>query len=129
MSHRQSGLKLYNSMLDLFNQPPPPTGEQLRDDGIIRAEDHADATSPAWSERAYQLLLKYIQHGREFRNEQFVEWAEGQGLSTPPTKRAFGAIVVRAAREGVIVRLRIDTAHNPSAHRGFISVWIKNTNQ
>lgn len=101
------------------------SGEQLRDEGIARAEDNADSKSPAWSERAYAMLLQFIKHGREFRNEEFVEWAEAKGLSKPPTSKAYAAIVLRAKRQGQIVAERIDKATKPTSHSGYCTVWIK----
>jgi hypothetical protein len=47
---------------DLFSVPPrqaprPPTGRELAEEGMLRAADHADATTENWSDRAFALFV------------------------------------------------------------------------
>lgn len=114
---------------DLFSQPILPTGEELKADGIRRAVEHADREIDSWSERAYKFFLKYIERrNTEFRTEDARFYAELHGLEIPPSKRAWGAITLRAARAGLIVKSGHAAVSNPLAHKAFASLWkvVKN---
>ena len=76
-----------------------------RDDGIQRAVDHADRVSHAWSVLAYQTLIEYIRYtDTYFLAEDFTGYALARHVPKPPDNRAFGAIIQRAARAGLIVK-------------------------
>jgi hypothetical protein len=74
-----------------------------RNEGMDRAEDHAEHTSSGWGAAAASLLEKFVQErGSEpFLAEDFVDYARTKILS-PPDKRAFGPVLSRAAKAGVI---------------------------
>lgn len=94
----------------------PDLFEVRRDTGIARAVDHADRVVNSWSEDCYRMLVAYAP-GREFIAEQFTEFALGAGLPAPPTKRAFGGPIRRAALAGVIRRVgySLDKYASPKA--------------
>lgn len=85
---------------------PDAVARVRRDDGIQRAVDHADRVSHAWSVLAYQTLIAFLQHrAYRFLAQEFVEYAEDvERIPIPPDKRAWGSIIQRAARAGLIVK-------------------------
>lgn len=69
-----------------------------RDDGMRRADEHAD---DEWKDRASALLDAYLRQHPEFFVDDF--WRES-ALDAPREARALGPIIQRAAREGRIVK-------------------------
>lgn len=101
-------------------------GRALRDAGIRTAAEHADEVTPAWGERAFCMLVEYVAGpGRtaEFTGEAVRRWAEGRGLPLPPDKRAWGAVMSRAIRNGMIERAGITSSEDPISHRGLRTTW------
>ena len=93
-----------------------------------QALSHADQVSPAWRDRAYEVLKAYVeQHPHEqFFGEDVREWAYAQGdLPEPPHARAWGGIIAKAAKAGVIVQHGIGQVKNPKAHRANAAIWMK----
>lgn len=109
-------------MFDLFHQPEL-TGAQLRDNGIEAAISHANRKVELWGEKAYSHFLNYLKTVSEFKTEDAREYAQNQGLEEPPSKRAWGAVVVRLAKENRIFKIGHATVNNPKAHRCFATVW------
>lgn len=82
--------------------------------GAQRASDHADRIhqEPLWSKLAWVRLLEYFVALRKglpcsesiatFTTERFRAWCATHSLPNPPDDRAFGNVVRRAAREGLI---------------------------
>ena len=111
-----------------MNEQIPMTlsGTALRDIGIAQAVDHAEAEAPGWSVRALEMLRRYITEvGGEFMGENFRVWATARGLEEPPSKRAFGSIIVKAKNRGMIRFVGHRSVDNPKAHKAFASVWVK----
>lgn len=106
---------------DLFD---PPTGAELRDDGMDRAVKHADRVERTWSECAYTFLLEYARRCGSFTAEDVRKDAEANGVTAPPDPRAWGGIMMRAARANVIVSTgRYTKASAVHAHCGPKAVW------
>ena len=100
--------------------------EALRDEGIQRAIDHADRVESEWSDRAYGMLVRYARQkgsGAKITSEAVRNHAEWFGLPTPPDKRAWGAVILRAARAGVIHKAGWTTANDPKVHCNPVSLW------
>lgn len=114
-----------NIQISIFDEPPPRPpyldAKAGRDFGMQRAIDHADATRHDWSEGAYDLLKTYSRIMQEFMTEDVRLWADSRGFAPPPDTRAWGAVVNRAVREGLIVR----TGYAPSktGHMRPTAVW------
>lgn len=101
---------------DLFQMPQsftrrgdsivPPTAREVakerRDRGIGSATNHAAAISPDWSARALQWVRLYAVTHELFLAEDVRAEAETDGFAVPPDARAWGGVMRRAAREGVI---------------------------
>lgn len=104
-------------------------GERLRDRGMQRAVDHADKETPQWSVKAYNLFLTWLKEGRprkHFKGEDFRIYCElGELIEKPPSDRAYGSIMIRAAKAGLIKKIGHATTVNPKAHRCFCSLWEK----
>ena len=92
--------------------------------GINQAVCHADKEEPSWSDKAYDFLVKYIRTNKEFMVEDVRESAMGI-ISDPPSKRAWGGIVLRAKNKGLIRFVRYEKVKNPTAHCANAAVWIK----
>lgn len=78
---------------------------ERRDDGMTRAVQHADAVELFWSESAYAHLMDFCRTQKAFLTEEARQFAEGRGLTNPPDSRAWGAVIRRAAKNGLIQRI------------------------
>lgn len=104
------------------------SGETLKEKGMAKALANANRVETGWSERAYALLLQFLSGlttDRRFMTEQFRKFAYEKGLPAPPSERAHGSIMLRAARAGLIVRIGFAKVTNPKAHQATGSVWRK----
>lgn len=102
-------------------------GRKLRDEGIQKAVDHANEVHDRWADEAYEHFKMYLNNhpiGFKFMIEDFREYSRGF-LPSPPSKRAFGVLAVRAKRDELIKKAGYGQVSNPSAHRANASVWIK----
>jgi hypothetical protein len=57
-------------------------------------------TDPLWAEEAWQFLLRYIEH----HDDVFPDDLWAAGLREPRERRALGPLLIRAKREGLIVK-------------------------
>lgn len=106
--------------LDIFE------GMLLRDEGIQQAIDHADQVDEKWSETAYRFLLSFISTTTtEFMVEDIRIAAEKSGVPIPPSDRAWGGIIVRAAKAGLIRRVGYRAVANPKAHCTPATLWTR----
>lgn len=97
-----------------------------RDAGIQTAITHADAVTPDWSSMAYEELKRFLKiTPGEFMGENFRSHCAQIDFPLPPHARAFGGIIVKAYKSGLIRRVRFDQVSNKKAHACFASVWIK----
>ena len=98
------------------------TGNDLRDKGINQAVEHADRVSLNWSERAYRLTEDYAKRHFLFSGEQ-VRLASKGMIDEPPHLRAWGAIMLKAAKNGLIKRVGYIQVENIAAHRATATLW------
>jgi hypothetical protein len=97
-------------------------GDELRDLGIKQSIDNANENIENWSELAYAFLVSYIQTNGEFMVED-VRAASLNIVPTPPSNRAWGGIVVKAARENLITRKGFKNVKNSKAHSTPATLW------
>ena len=97
-------------------------GTQLRDKGIKQAIDNADDTHERWSEKAYKFLTNWIKTQYEFMTED-VRLASEKEIPKPPSNRAWGGVILRAAKAGLINRVGFSNVKNAKAHRTPATVW------
>ena len=100
-------------------------GAELRDKGIKKALDNANNTHDRWSDKAYDFLLKYIKYQYEFMTED-VRVASEKAIPKPPSNRAWGSVILRASRSGLINRVGFANVKNAKAHKTPASVWRVN---
>lgn len=98
-----------------------------RDDGIYRAIRHADIEHERWSNNAYAYLKLFIQlKSFPFLAEDLRFHAEKNGFPIPPSKRAWGAVVLKAKRDGLIKACGYKQTTNPKAHCTPACLWVRN---
>jgi hypothetical protein len=102
-------------------------GERLKNEGMQRALFSADRKDPGWPDRAFEQLKKYLEfHGyKEFKSEDMRQWAYKRGLPRPPDERAWGSVIARANKQGIIRFIRHTTYDQPHCHKGYTSLWQK----
>lgn len=100
------------------------SGNDLKELGIYRAVAHADDVYQDWQEVAYKMLKDFIEFsdGKPFMCEDVREYASAV-LPDPPTKRAWGAIIMRGKKNGIIKHCGFGQVTNPRAHRANASLW------
>lgn len=100
------------------------TGEELRDRGIKESEEHANEAYNDWSEKAYNFLIDYMRDAsaNEFMAED-VRDASKNIVPEPPNLRAWGSVIVRAIKSGLIERAGYREVSNAKAHRTPATVW------
>lgn len=102
-------------------------GELLKQEGMYNSVANADNRIEAWSDRAYFILMEFISRQTDvFMGEDVREYAGKRGLPEPPSKRAWGAVMARAKKEGLIVFSGYSQVSNPKAHRANASLWRVN---
>lgn len=114
----------------MFTQQQITFGEQLKQQGIEQAINHADSIPPFnWSDKAYNFLTSWlgtVPVGYSFMAEDVRVLAEKRNVvPVPPSKRSWGAILLKARKEGLIISNGINVVKNPQAHRCFATLWIK----
>lgn len=112
----------------LFSQEAQ--GDALKQTGMQQAVDHADQAVPYnWSDKAYAYLVNWLgtlPSGYPFLLEDARIRSEILGtVPQPPHKRAWGAIVAKASREGLIYSIGTNRVKNPKAHRANATQWVK----
>lgn len=98
-------------------------GAALRDAGIARALEHADDVEPLWSEQAYLFLLEWIRDRREPFQSSEVRQAAAGIVPEPPNARAWGGVISRARRRGLIIHAGMRPHLDPSSHCTPANVW------
>lgn len=106
------------------------TGQKLRDAGIMQAITHAEEQHNGWCDMAYNFLywwLGTIPPGTSFMLEEVRMKAEDINVvPPPPSKRAWGAIILKARKNNLVSRCGYGQVINPSAHRANATIWQKN---
>ncbi len=94
-------------------------GRDLKNEGIERAMNNAGRQ---WQDQAYSYLLDYIKENETFMVEDVRTSSQGI-IPDPPSKRAWGGIVVRARKAKKIHRAGYAEVKNPKAHQTPATVW------
>lgn len=98
------------------------SGDDLARDGMDRAVKHADQIDLKWSEKAMSALCRFINtHNGPFQAEDVRRFAVN--VPPPPSLRAWGSVIVKAARLGLIEAIGYETVSNPLAHSTPARVW------
>ena len=97
--------------------------------GIAQSATAQEARIPGWSDAALTLLRRYcaVRKRRrfpgEFDIENFRDYAAVRGLPEPHNASAFGNVMQRAAREGLIRFAGYRVPTNPTARGRPIRKW------
>lgn len=77
---------------------------RARDDGMIRASEHAETDAPGWGERAYQAVIAnpYLRHFDQFTIDMARQWVYAAGLDEPEDGRCWGSVTTKLLRDGRI---------------------------
>lgn len=127
--NRTANLPCHDGMLSLFDAAMTDADQSraLRDAGIEQAADHANAVHTKWTDKAFEFLRKYLGYtAGEFQTED-VRIAGLNVLPEPPSKRAWGAVMIAAVKAGLIKKTGYAPVNNPRAHRTPATVWIRTT--
>jgi hypothetical protein len=98
------------------------TGTVLMKLGIKKAVDHANVEVKGWSDQAYNYLLEYSKKHKEFMVEDLREASIGT-VPKPPNTRAWGGVIVRASKAGVVKRKGFQNVKNAKAHCTPATLW------
>lgn len=101
---------------------------EARQAGMDKAINHADQVNPGWSELAGDYFREWLNGwpaGYRFLIEDFRLSASIRGLPEPPSNRSFGAIPVRAQRDGLIKSVGLKATKSKKGHRCFATEWEK----
>lgn len=115
--------------LDIFGLKED-LGQKNKIRGMTKALNHANLkNSGDWGERAYNVALMYIKDkpiGFHFMFEDVRNWAEVSKLiETPPSKRAWGSIPIRLAKNKFIIKSGLGIVKNPNANKCYANMWKK----
>jgi hypothetical protein len=100
---------------------------QLRDRGMERAVDHAEREVAGWKDAALEYVRLYALIHAEFICEDVRGFADRRGFAPPPDGRAWGAVMMRAAKRGLVTKTdRVACAKDPKVHMNPSTVWRSN---
>lgn len=99
-----------------------------RDAGMQTAIEHAEAVHEVWSDKAYAFLLSYARNCKQPFMVEDVRAASMENVPEPPSKRAWGGIVAKAAKAGIIQHAGYAQVKNIKAHCTPAAVWKACTN-
>lgn len=107
---------------------PGAAARAARDEGMVRAAEHAESVHPRWVDQATDVLLDFLTIGEiaggvEFTSEDVRDHADQLGLPKPPHLRAWGPVFRRVAKTGRIVKVGTAEAKAAHVHCGIIAVW------
>ena len=105
---------------DLFS------ANDLQKCGIQVAMQHAELKHDGWADQTHEALKQFLSwHKSPFLCETFRVYAETEhGIPQPPSSRAYGGVIQRAKREGLIKHVGFGSTKNPSAHGTPASLWL-----
>lgn len=104
--------------LDIFKS------SENRDQGIMKAVDHANAVVPNWKDCAHQLLQEFLSvHPGPFMAEDVRAYASQIDFPLPPHARAWGGVIMRAMNAGLIIQEGTGKVKNVKAHRANAAIW------
>jgi len=101
-------------------------GMDLRDEGMRKAIEHADAVKAAWSDGALDYVRAVAEERRELTAERVREYAIAKGFVEPPDRRAWGAVMIRGHKAGILTRGPWVEADDPRVHRNAVRLWYSN---
>jgi len=92
-------------------------------EGIAASSNHAEDKIPGWNDAALEYVLNYPED--QFMTEDVRKSAESQGFPIPPSKRAWGAVMVKAKKQGAIHSLGMVRKSSDESHGTPAVLWEK----
>lgn len=109
------------SQLDFLSQ-----SEINRNDGIKRASLNAEFNKSGWNADALNVLKAFVENRADsFMVEDVRAFAKSQGLSDPPTNRAWGSVILLAAKNKIVRFIAYSKTKDPLGHGRPGAVWSK----
>ena len=111
---------------DLFD---PAEAKRRAEAGAKRALDHANRKIDGWGERALEKLVELVlgtPDGGTLMAEDVRVKAYAGGLEPAPDNRAWGAVMKKAEKKGLITWVRFGTTKAKRCHRNPAGVWKVN---
>jgi hypothetical protein len=88
---------------------------------MAQALAHAERENVRWGDLAYMYLLIHCQRHATFISEDVSDASREYGLVQPPTDRAWGAVYIRAQRNGLI--RMIGAGKSRRRHASICPLW------
>jgi hypothetical protein len=95
---------------------------ETKEQGMQLALDHADRVHENWSEEAFKFLKTFLLHNSDFMTEDVREAAKGI-VPEPPSLKAWGGVITRAAKEGLIRSNGYRKAKHARSHQRPSTLW------
>jgi hypothetical protein len=99
-------------------------GAYLAKEGMDRAETAQERRHANWGGMAYACLVSYAHEHQEFTTELVRAYSEGNGLPAS-NGSAWGPVIRRALREGLIEFAGYEQSSMPSRHLNNVRIWRK----
>jgi hypothetical protein len=121
--------------MDMFGGPEPDEQERRREglrrgvQAAKRAAEHADEVRANWQTDAYLSLIAFLSKSNwdkiaPFQTTDVRRFAESErGLEAPPDSRAWGNVIMRAARARLIEKAGYAPCNDPKQHGCPTTVW------
>jgi hypothetical protein len=94
------------------------------ENGITVAALNTESHVAGWSNMALDKMKEFISINKQpFLVEQVRRFAHSRGLPRPESDRAWGGVVSRAARRGLIRHVGYAKTSNPLAHNTPAALW------
>lgn len=108
--------------IDIFG-PDPKLARLLATQGATRAAEKADRVTPQWSKTALAFVRSYAMVHERFMTEDVRVAAEQEGIARAPDARAWGSVMLVAAREGIIRASGYAKQRAANCHGSPKTVW------
>jgi len=114
----------------LFGVEDYTEGIKSRNAGMEKVEKSANEADPEWGEKAIKVFRNFVNMlppGKDFMTEDVRVYAENNSLlPNPPSRKAWGPVTNKLAKEGFIRRVGFASVKNPKANMAPVGVWVKN---
>lgn len=93
-----------------------------KQEGMARAEAHA---APGWADSMYALVVEVAKSSAQFTSDDVFDLADARGVPMTHDGRAFGPVMMRAARGGVCCKANVAArpSRRASNHARPVAVW------
>jgi hypothetical protein len=98
--------------------------------GMAKAIDHAESDIPGWGDLALHYVERFVRSGVQrhgFTAMDIRHWAYEAGLPAAPTNWAWGSVMRRAARQGLIAKGATRPQGDATAHLTDRTLWYPMT--